>query len=197
MANAAIAATTNRRKFIGFKPLLGLESRKNTLTNRPRQKIILSAHRDALESRALPHNMDWWIWTLIGFFFLALEFVTTTMHSAFFAAGAFLVAILVAVHLDLPLWAQLLIFTLFSLITLLILRPLIVAKLNLSKTKYVDTMVGEQAIAMDDIPVAAFGKAEMRGSTWSARNVGETALTRGQRCVVERIEGLVLHLKAG
>ena len=40
--------------------------------------------------------MDWWIWTLIGFFFLALEFVSTTMHSAFFAAGAFLVAILVA-----------------------------------------------------------------------------------------------------
>lgn len=141
--------------------------------------------------------MNWWIWTLIGFFFLALEFVTTTMHSAFFAAGAFLVAILVGVHLDLPLWAQLLIFTLFSLITLLILRPLIVAKLNLSKTKYVDTMVGEQAIAIDDMPVAGFGKAEMRGSTWSARNVGETALTRGQRCVVEKIEGLVLHLKAG
>ena len=141
--------------------------------------------------------MDWWIWTLIGFFFLALEFVTTTMHSAFFAAGAFLVAILVAVHLNLPLWGQLLIFTLFSLITLLIIRPLVVKKLKLSSTKYVDTMVGEQAIAMDDIGVAAFGKAEMRGSTWNARNVGETALTRGQRCVVEKVEGLVLHLKAG
>jgi membrane protein implicated in regulation of membrane protease activity len=141
--------------------------------------------------------MNWWIWTLIGFFFLALEFVTTTMHSAFFAAGAFLVAILIAVHLDLPLWAQLLIFTLFSLATLLLIRPLVVKKLKLSSTKYVDTMVGEQAIAMDDIPPAAFGKAEMRGSTWNARNVGETGLTRGQRCVVEKVEGLVLHLKAG
>ena len=140
--------------------------------------------------------MDWWIWTLIGFFFLALEFVSTTMHSAFFAAGAFLVAILVAFHLGGPLWAQLLTFTIFSLITLLIIRPVVVQKLKLSQTKIVDTMIGEQAIAMEDLPPSAVGKAEMRGSTWNARNVGETALVRGQRCTVERVEGLVLHLRA-
>jgi membrane protein implicated in regulation of membrane protease activity len=140
--------------------------------------------------------MDWWIWTLIGFFFLGLEFVSTTMHSAFFAAGAFLVAILVAFHLGGPLWAQLLTFTIFSLITLLIIRPVVVQKLKLSQTKIVDTMIGEQAIAMEDLPPSAVGKAEMRGSTWNARNVGETALVRGQRCTVERVEGLVLHLRA-
>ena len=140
--------------------------------------------------------MDWWIWTLIGFFFLALEFVSTTMHSAFFAAGAFLVAILVAAHVGGPLWAQLLVFTLFSMITLLLLRPLIVKRLNLSVTKVVDTMVGEQAILMDDLPPAGLGKAEMRGSTWNARNIGETLLSRGQRATVERVEGLVLHIRA-
>ncbi len=140
--------------------------------------------------------MDWWIWTLIGFFFLTLEFVSTTMHSAFFAAGAFLVAILVALHLGGPLWAQILTFTLFSLLTLLILRPIVVQKLKLSQTKVVDTMIGEQAIAMEDLPPAALGKAEMRGSTWNARNVGETALVRGQRATVEKVEGLVLHLRA-
>jgi len=140
--------------------------------------------------------MDWWIWTLAGFFFLALEFVATTMHSAFFAAGAFLVAILVALHAGGPLWAQLLTFTLFSLATLLLIRPLVVKKLNLSRTVVVDTMVGEEAIAMQDLAVAAVGKAEMRGSTWNAKNVGETALSRGQRCKVERVEGLVLHVRA-
>lgn len=140
--------------------------------------------------------MDWWIWTLIGFSFLALEFVTTTMHSAFFAAGAFLVAVLVALHAGGPLWAQILTFTVFSLITLLIIRPVVVKKLKLSQTKIVDTMVGEQAIVMQDLPPAGLGKAEMRGSTWNARNVGGTALTRGQRATVEKVEGLVLHLRA-
>jgi membrane protein implicated in regulation of membrane protease activity len=140
--------------------------------------------------------MDWWIWTLIGFFFLALEFVSTTMHSAFFAAGAFLVAILVASHVGGPLWAQLLVFTLFSLITLLLLRPLVVKKLKLSVTKVVDTMIGEQAVLMEDVAPAGLGKAEMRGSTWNARNIGETSLSRGQRATVERVEGLVLHIRA-
>ena len=140
--------------------------------------------------------MDWWIWTLIGFFFLALEFVSTTMHSAFFAAGSFLVAILVASHVGGPLWVQLLTFTLFSLVTLLLIRPYVVHKLKLSVTKTVDTMVGEQAVLMDDVPPSGLGKAEMRGSTWNARNIGETLLSRGQRATVERVEGLVLFIRA-
>lgn len=140
--------------------------------------------------------MDWWVWTLIGFFFLALEFVASTMHSAFFAAGAFLVALLVALHVGGPMWVQLLTFTVFSLVTLLIIRPFVVRKLKLSETKVVDTMIGEQAILMDDLAPAGVGKAEMRGSTWNARNIGETALRRGQRATVERVEGLVLHVRA-
>jgi membrane protein implicated in regulation of membrane protease activity len=140
--------------------------------------------------------MDWWIWTLIGFFFLALEFVTTTMHSAFFAAGAFLVAILVASHVGGPLWAQILTFTLFSLATLLVIRPFVVQKLKLSQTRVVDSMIGERAIAMEDIGAAGFGKVELRGSSWNARNVGTTPLVRGQHTVVEKIEGLVLYVRA-
>lgn len=140
--------------------------------------------------------MAWWIWTLIGFFFLALEFVSTTMHSAFFAAGAFLVALLVALHIGGPLWAQILVFTLFSLATLLLIRPIVVKKLRLSRTVVVDTMVGEQAVALEEIAASGLGRAEMRGSTWSARNIGETVLARGQRCTVERVEGLVLHVRA-
>lgn len=140
--------------------------------------------------------MTWWQWTLIGFFFLTLEFFSSTMHSAFFAAGAFFVAVLVSLNAGGPLWLQLLTFTAFSLATLFFIRPYVVRKLRLSETKVVDSMIGEQAAALEDMAVSAFGKAEMRGSTWSARNVGDTALTRGQRCTVERIEGLLLHVRA-
>ncbi|HKB81232.1 MAG TPA: NfeD family protein [Thermoanaerobaculia bacterium] len=139
--------------------------------------------------------MAWWIWTLIGFFFLLLEFLASTMHSAFFAAGAFLVALLVAVNVAGPLWAQILVFTLFSLATLLLIRPWVVRKLHLSRTVVVDTMIGEQALALGELPPDAFGKAELRGSTWNAHNIGETALARGQRCIVERVEGLTLHVR--
>src|ERR1051325_1811904 len=140
--------------------------------------------------------MSWWIWVLAGLALLAVEFVSTTMHIAFFAVGAFVVAILVGLGLNLPRWSQLAIFTITSLLAFAFVRPILVRKLRLDFKPQVDTMVGEQARAMDDIDVAGLGKAEVRGTTWSARNVGDTALTRGQRCVVAGLEGLVIHVKA-
>src|SRR6266550_7756911 len=134
--------------------------------------------------------MTGWIWTLIAFLFLTLEFFASTLHLAFFSAGAFLVALLVGFGVGGPLWAQILIFAVFSLITLLLIRPWAVQRLGLNVTKTVDTMIGERATAMDDIPIAGFGKAEMRGSSWNAKNVGDSPLVRGQHCIVERVEGL-------
>ena len=39
------------------------------------------------------------------------------------------------------------------------------------------------------------GKAELRGTSWSARNRGAAALARGQRCVVEKVDGLMLWVR--
>jgi membrane protein implicated in regulation of membrane protease activity len=140
--------------------------------------------------------MSWWIWVLAGLALLAIEFASTTMHIGLFAIGAFVVAILEGLGVEMPLWGELVVFTGVSLIGLFFIRPWLVRKLNLHVKRDVDTMIGEQALALDDIPPAAVGKAEMRGSTWSARNIGETQLIRGQRCTVARIEGLVLHIRA-
>ena len=140
--------------------------------------------------------MSWWIWVLIGFGILALELTAATLHVGFFAVGAFVVAILVALGIDLPLWAQLVIFTGISLLAFFWLRPILVRKLKLDQKKVVDSLVGEQALALEDIGVGGNGRAEMRGSTWSARNVGETALIRGQRCTVANVDGLVIHVRA-
>jgi membrane protein implicated in regulation of membrane protease activity len=69
-------------------------------------------------------------------------------------------------------------------------------RLNLNESKVVDTLIGEQAVAMDDIAVQSIGKAEMRGSTWNAQNVGVSPLKKGERCTVESVEGLVIRVRA-
>jgi membrane protein implicated in regulation of membrane protease activity len=140
--------------------------------------------------------MLWWIWVLIGFAILALELTAATLHVGFFAVGAFFVAIMVALGVEMPLWAELVIFTAVSLIAFFFLRPVLVRKLKLDQKKVVDSLVGEQALALEDIDVGGNGRAEMRGTTWSARNIGETALIRGQRCTVAAVDGLVIHLRA-
>jgi len=140
--------------------------------------------------------MSWWIWVLAGLALLALEFASSTMHIGFFAVGAFVVAMLVGLGMHLPLWGQLAIFTSVSILAFVFVRPILVRKLKLDFKPQVDTMIGESAMPLEDIGPAQIGKAEMRGTSWSARNVGETSLTRGQRCVVAGVEGIVLHIKA-
>ena len=140
--------------------------------------------------------MAWWIWILIAFALLAMELATSTLHVGVFAIGALVVGALVGFGLELQLWAELLIFTGVSLFAFFVLRPILMRRLKLDEKKVVDSLVGEQAIAMEDIAVGANGKAELRGSTWNARNVGETVLMQGQRCTVAGVEGLVLHLRA-
>jgi hypothetical protein len=60
----------------------------------------------------------------------------------------------------------------------------------------VDSLVGETAVATEEIHLNAVGKAELRGTSWNARNVGDKPLVRGQRCVVERVEGLTIFVRA-
>lgn len=140
--------------------------------------------------------MTWWIWVLIGIALLAIEFASTTMHIGFFAGGALLVALLVGVGWDGPLWQQLLLFTATSLVALFFLRPIAMRKFRLNETRTVDSLIGEEARALDDIDVKSRGTAELRGSTWSAENVGQTPLKKGQRCTVARVDGLLLHIRA-
>jgi membrane protein implicated in regulation of membrane protease activity len=140
--------------------------------------------------------MAWWVWVLAAFLLLTIEFFATTAHIGFFAIGAFLVAIIVGAGVPMPLWGQLLTFAISSVVLLIFVRPWVVRKLGFNVTKVVDSLIGEQATALTDLPVSAEGKAEMRGSTWTARNVGETPLTKGQRCVVEQVVGLTIHVRA-
>ena len=140
--------------------------------------------------------MSWWIWVVIGFVLLCVEFTATTMHVGLFAIGAFVVGLALVLGADMPLWGQILVFALSTLFAFFFLRPAIMRRLKLDEKKVVDSLVGEQAIPMEDIAVGGNGRAEMRGTTWSARNVGETALVRGQRCVVAAVEGLVIHVRA-
>ncbi len=140
--------------------------------------------------------MLWWHWVLIGFALLAIELASTTLHVAFFGLGALFVGLLVGLGWNGPLWAQLLVGTGSSLVALLFIRPPLMRRLKLNEPRVVDTLIGEQALAMDDIAVQSIGKAEMRGTTWTAQNVGNSPLIKGQRCTVESVEGLTIRVRA-
>ena len=56
-------------------------------------------------------------------------------------------------------------------------------------------MVGDLAVPLEDIAPGAVGRAELRGTVWSARNASHAALVRGERCRVVRVEQLMIFIE--
>jgi membrane protein implicated in regulation of membrane protease activity len=49
---------------------------------------------------------------------------------------------------------------------------------------------------VEEIGPGAVGRAELRGTVWSARNQDTAALARGQRCTVVNVDRLMIFIKA-
>ena len=142
--------------------------------------------------------MSWWLWVLFGFGLVACEILTPGgFFFLFFGLGAVAVGVLVWLGLADQGWLQWLLFTLISLAGLIPLRGRLVRWMAGQDTaSSVDTLVGQVAVLLDDLPPGEVGKAELRGTAWSARNGDKSALRRGQRGRVTRVDGLTLWLQA-
>jgi membrane protein implicated in regulation of membrane protease activity len=141
--------------------------------------------------------MAWWIWVLGGLVLLLAEVLTPGgFFVIFFGAGAILVGVLRGLGWNGPAWAEWLVFTVLSLASLALFREPLMRRFSLGKSKPVDQLTGERALVTEDVAPGGVGKAEMRGASWTARTSGTVALARGQRCLVERVEGLTIWLRA-
>ena len=143
--------------------------------------------------------MQWWVWVVAGFVLLALELASPGgFYLFFFGSAALAVGLLAALGWAEPLAVQGLLFAGLSVTALLLFRPLIVRRLrSTGGDAAVDNLVGEWVEVRGEIAANGFGKAELRGTTWNARNAGDAAVGPGQRCRVERLEGLTLWIRAG
>ena len=141
--------------------------------------------------------MVWWIWVLAGFALLVFELVSPGgFYVFFFGCGALAVGLLAALGVAETLWLQGLLFAALSVVSLLCFRRPILNKMQANAPSgEVDTLVGVSAVAQGEIEPGGRGKVELRGSTWNARNSGETSLGRDQSCLVERVEGLTLWVR--
>lgn len=138
--------------------------------------------------------MTWWLWLVLGFSLLVIEMMTPgALFALFFGIAAFVVGILAVLGIAGPPWLQWVLFTALSLVLLVVLRRRLRGSLT-SRGVKVDTMVGEMAVLLQDLPPSGVAKAELHGSTWDARSQAQTTLLQGRRCRVERVEGLTLWL---
>ena len=141
--------------------------------------------------------MDWWLWILTGSStFPRGAYDSGGFYILFFGIGAVIVGILVGFKARRPSWFQFILFSAVSVFCLWLFREKLLQLTRGRPSESVDSLVGEVAVPLEDISVNSVGKAEMRGTSWNTRNIGDQPLARGQRCRVERVEGLMIFVRA-
>ena len=141
--------------------------------------------------------MLWWHWLVIGLILVALEMAASGgFYVIFFGIAALAIAGLHVFGAAGPVWVQLLLFSAISIGSLLFFRSRLLRWMHLDQPgRDVDSLVGDTAVPLEDIPAGAVGRAELRGTVWSARNQDASTLIRGERCTVVDVDRLMIFLK--
>jgi len=141
--------------------------------------------------------MNWWYWVVLGLALAAIELATPGgFYVIFFAIGALAVGGLRlsgAIHAP---WLEWLLFPVIALVALRLFREPLLGRMRIGQgPDDVDSLVGEVATPIGDIAPGQHGRAELRGTGWSVRNVDTAPLAAGQRCRVVAVRGLMLDLR--
>jgi membrane protein implicated in regulation of membrane protease activity len=139
--------------------------------------------------------MTWWLWVALGLVLGAIELATPGgFFVIFFGVAALVIGIAQLAGLGLPAWGQWLAFPVVAIVALRLFRRPLLARLQPTAALPVDSMLDEIALPLASIEPGQHGRAELRGTVWSAHNVGTTTAAAGHRCRVVAVTGLQLDI---
>lgn len=139
----------------------------------------------------------WWMWMVLGVVLTAMELLTPGgFFIIFFAIAALVIGVLDLAGVVERAWVEWFLFSLVALVALRLFRRPLLARLQTGTRADVDSLVGEMAIATAHMGTGDYGRVELRGSIWNARNVGGSPLAAGARGRVVAVEGLMLDVVA-
>lgn len=141
--------------------------------------------------------METIIWLVIFIVMLGIEIATLGLTTIWFAGGA-LVATLIAA-IGLPLYVQIPVFLVVSVVLLLFTRPIAQKYFNKERIRTnAESLVGQTAVVTESINnLKGMGKAVINGQEWMARSVEDSAeLQKETLATIVAIEGVKLILRA-
>lgn len=136
-------------------------------------------------------SLNVYLWLAGAVLFAVIEWISsTTADSLWFSVGA-LAAMLVALFTD-SLTAQVVVFAIVSLLSVLLLRPLVKKYINPHTTPTnADRLIGSTATVIQPVDNAkAAGQVQIQGQVWTARSEDDSALEKGTLVTVVRLEGV-------
>jgi inner membrane protein len=142
-------------------------------------------------------NITWWHWLVLGLLLVAIEMAASGgFYVIFFGIAALIIGGLALFGLAGPVSLQVLMFSVLSIAALMLFRRPLMRWMNIDgAASEVDTLVGELAVPLEDMPPGAVGRAELRGTVWTARNRAPAMIARGQRCTVVSVDRLTILIE--
>lgn len=136
------------------------------------------------------------IWLVVFVACIVVEIISMGLTTIWFAGGALIAA--VAAVIGTPLWIQILLFAVVSLVLLYFTRPIAVKYFNKDRVKTnAESLVGKQAIVISEIDnLQGIGQVTVGGQEWSARTTAEgITLPVGSVVTVRSISGVKLMVE--
>ena len=135
-----------------------------------------------------------WVWFGIAVICAVIEGLTLGLTTIWFALSAVLMIFISL--LQLPFYAQCVLFALVALLLLFFTRPLALKFLHTKRENTnADSLIGKKALALQTITEWEKGQVKINGAVWTAASVDGTAIPAGDECIIEKIEGVTLIVK--
>lgn len=137
------------------------------------------------------------VWLAIFIVMLGIEIATLGLTTIWFAGGALLATLVAAIGL--PLYVQIPVFLVVSVVLLLFTRPVAQKYFNKERIRTnAEGLVGQTAVVTENINnFKGIGKAVINGQEWTARSAEDaTELERETKATIVAIEGVKLVLRA-
>ncbi|MDR2200346.1 MAG: NfeD family protein [Deltaproteobacteria bacterium] len=140
-------------------------------------------------------------WFVLGLALLIFEVATPGVVALFFGLGAWLVLI-VRIFLPLPVWSQWALFSVSSVVFLILLRKHVITLFNSFKTTKKDSLsepmvarryLGQEVDVLEDIQPGRPGAVELNGTRWQART--RVPLAKGARARIIELEELMFWIE--
>ncbi len=143
--------------------------------------------------------MPWWAWLVLGIGLLGVEMfvIDAQFYLVFIGLSAAVVGLLGLAGIQLPDWAQWLIFSGLAIVAMFAFRRRLYERLR-GQAGQVDERltVGDRVAIATRLEPGQSGRVEYRGTTWNARNTGTSVIEAGREAVIARVDGLTLHVTA-
>ena len=136
------------------------------------------------------------IWFIVGLVLILMEFVIPGLVIVFFGLGAWVTAVLVAIFPNMDFWVEMMIFTVFSVVTLVFLRRSLKKRFfsdqQGAESEGIDDYIGRTATVEAAIKDGE-GKINFRGASWAA--MSEDDIPKGTKVIITGKDSIKLKVK--